>query len=76
MNEVEIHCQYYDMEAICDALTSGNIAFEFDPECDNMIPRILTDETSRAVAIINAMGYTTDEDEYETEADDAYEGFE
>lgn len=76
MNEVEIYCQYNDMEAICDALKANNIEFEFDPDCENMIPRIYTDDTSRAVMIINEQGYATDEDESETEADDAYEGFE
>jgi transcriptional/translational regulatory protein YebC/TACO1 len=77
MNELEIHCEYSDMEAICDELKANNIEFEFNPESDNMIPRILTDDTSRAVEIINKLGYTTDEDEDdEDERGDAYEGFE
>jgi hypothetical protein len=76
MTEVEIYCQYGDMDAVCAALTANHIGFEFDPECENMIPRILTDDTSRAVEIINGMGYTTDEDAGEIEDDDAYEGFE
>lgn len=76
MNEVEIYCQYADMEDICDELKANNIEFEFDPECENMIPRIYTYDTSRAVEIINKLGYSTDEDAGEVEADDAYEGFE
>lgn len=67
MTEVEIYCQYSDMEAICDALKANNVEFEFDPECDNMIPRIYTDDTTRAVQIINEQGYSTDEDGIENE---------
>lgn len=65
MNEIEIYCKYEDMSTVCTVLKANNVEFEFDPECENMIPRIYTDDTTRAVQIINTLGYGTDEDSYE-----------